>query len=85
VRYSFEALEAWGREQECPRSYGQTAHEFAQALGGMDGDVGRQAVMLAAYYSQLAYAPQGGGSGPKEALRELWVLLGERRVSRIGV
>src|SRR5439155_21692551 len=32
VRYTFEALEAWGREHACPRNSGQPPHEFAFAL-----------------------------------------------------
>jgi hypothetical protein len=83
VRYTFEALEVWAREQNCPRATGQTAHEFAQALLAHDPEVGRQAVALAAHYSQLAYAPRGGTSGPKESLRELWSLLASRRVQEV--
>jgi hypothetical protein len=85
VRYTFEALEAWGRDQACPRAEGQTAHEFAYALTNVDADIGRQAANLAAFYSQLAYAPRGGGSGPKESLRELWSLLAERQVREVAV
>lgn len=81
VRYTFEALEAWGRERQSSRSDGQTPHEFALAIHAVDAQVGQQAVALAAHYNQLAYAPQSGGGGPKEALRELWKLLGERSAS----
>ncbi len=55
VRYSFEALEAWGREHELPRTPEETALEFARRIGhatpGLDADVKR----LAGLYVRAAY------------------------------
>lgn len=63
VRYSFEALEAWGRDHASPRATGQTPHEFAQQLGDLDNSVFREIKQLADLYCQIAYArslPAGG-------------------------
>jgi hypothetical protein len=79
VRYTFEALEAWGREQACARSSGQTPHEFALALAGTQPQVASGAQMLAVWYGQLAYAPKAAAPSSIEPLRQLWATLAERR------
>ncbi len=78
VRYTFEALEAWGREQACPRGSGQTPHEFAVALAGTQPKIASGAQMLAVWYGQLAYAPKAAAPASIEPLRQLWAMLGER-------
>ena len=72
VRYSFEALEAWGREQGVPRAVGQTPHEFAAAVAAAEPGMAANVQMLAGWYGQLAYAAGGVGKGSVEELRELW-------------
>jgi len=68
VRYSFEALEAWGRENELSRSLEETALEFARRIGeatpGLDMDVKR----VAGLYVRAAYAQ---GKLPPDALTAL--------------
>ncbi len=75
VRYTFEALEAWGRERSCPRGSGQTPHEFALALASMQPQISSGVQMLAAWYGQLAYAPKAATQGSLEPLRQLWATL----------
>jgi hypothetical protein len=72
VRYTFDALEAWGREQGCSRATGQTAHEYALAIAASEPHVAGNVQTLAAWYSQLAYAPRAESAGSPEPLRELW-------------
>ena len=72
VRYTFEALEAWGREQGCAREIGQTPHEFALAIGAVEPPIAASAQTLAAWYGQLAYAPRAASGGSPDALRHLW-------------
>ncbi len=75
VRYSFEALEAWGRDHASPRATGQTPHEFAQQLGDVDNLVSREVKELADLYCQIAYArslPTGG----VDLVRGFWRRLG---------
>ena len=72
VRYSFEALEAWGREHDAPRTAGQTAHEYARQLGEVHQPLARDVRFLAELYGQLAYA-QGSVRQPNlEPIRTLW-------------
>jgi hypothetical protein len=68
VRYSFEALEAWGRETGAPRHPDQTAHEFAQQVGLLAEPLARDARLLADLYCRVAYAP---GTLPRSSLRPL--------------
>jgi hypothetical protein len=57
VRYTFEATEAWARENGCPREPDQTPHEFAARVGGRVESLRGGAVALARLYCQAAYAP----------------------------
>ncbi|MFN0018750.1 MAG: DUF4129 domain-containing protein [Pirellulaceae bacterium] len=78
VRYSFEALEAWGRDHSSPRATGQTPHEFAQQLGDLDVTVSREVKQLADLYCQIAFArslPAGG----VELVRVFWQRMGATR------
>lgn len=75
VRYSFEALEAWGRERDCPRQSGQTPHEFALALAGTQPRVASGVQTLANWYGQLAYAAKGAPPDDLNPLRQLWAAL----------
>jgi len=81
VRYSFDALEAWGREHGCPRQTGQTPQEYALALAAIEPEIASQVQSLAASYNQLAYAPRSAASGSADSLRELWHRLAARRAS----
>jgi hypothetical protein len=72
VRYTFQALEAWGRENGCQRETGQTAHEYAAAIGQLDHSVSREAGQLAELYARLAYAPPAAIRTSFEPLRSLW-------------
>ena len=80
VNYSFEALQAWAHERDCPRSEEQTALEFAAQVGDTDGKVGPAARNLAILYNQAAYAPGTLGKESVSHLRSLWgVLRGKSR------
>ncbi len=72
VRYTFEALEAWGREHNAPRSAGQTAHEYARDLGEVHQPLAREVRFLAELYGQLAYAQSLAREASVEPLRSLW-------------
>jgi hypothetical protein len=72
VRYTFAALEAWGRENGCPRDAGQTPHEFAAAIGELDSSLSREAAQLAELYARMAYAQPAAIRTSFEPLRALW-------------
>ncbi len=85
VRYTFAALEAWGRENGCPRDAGQTPHEFAAAIGGLDSSLAREAAQLAELYARMAYAPPAAIRTSFEPLRALWRKLAAPAVAVVGV
>lgn len=68
VRYTFEATEAWARENGCHREPDQTPNEFAARIGGHVESLRPGAIALARLYCQAAYAP---GSLAHEALTPL--------------
>jgi len=72
VRYSFEALEAWGRQSGCPRQPDQTAHEFAQQVGLLAEELAHDARRLADLYSRAAYAPGSLSAASVKPLARLW-------------
>ena len=72
VVYTFEALNAWGRDQGLPRDRDVTPHEFAAKLGHQFPQIGGEANSLADLYGQLVFA---GGKLPSDAankLQSLW-------------
>ncbi len=78
VCYTFEALEAWARENGCRRQPDQTPHEFAYRVGGHVESLGEDSLLLAGLYSRVAYAP---GTLPRESaapLERLWTRLRPR-------
>ena len=56
VRYSFEALEAWGREHDLGRHPEETAIEFARRLGQAMPALDTEVNQLAGLYARAAYA-----------------------------
>ncbi len=75
VAYSFQALEAWGREHGCQRGPEQTPHEFAGCLTDCETPLGQEAIQLAELYCCAAYS---SGTLPRERvgrLHTLWQLL----------
>lgn len=72
VRYSFEALEAWARENGCPRTPEQTPHEFAEQIAAQVPSLAREARRLAGLYSRVAYARGRLPAANVELLRTFW-------------
>jgi hypothetical protein len=72
VRYTFEATEAWARENGCRRDPDQTPHEFAARIGRQVESLRPGAVALAKLYCQAAYAP--GSLAPRglQPLADFW-------------
>jgi len=84
VRYTFAALEAWGRENGCPRAVGQTPHEYADAIGRLDHTLAREAAQLADLYARMAYAPPAAIRTSFEPLRALWRKMTSPAVEIVG-
>ncbi len=72
VRYTFEATEAWARENGCRRDPDQTPHEFAARLGKHVESLGPGSVTLAKLYCQAAYAPGSLAPRSLKPLADFW-------------
>lgn len=80
VRYTFSALEAWGRDRQLPRAPGQTPLEYAQALAELTPPLAA-ARPVADLYCQLAFAPKPAASNVAASLQNLWTVMnGERTI-----
>ena len=72
VSYTFAALEARGRERNCPRGEEQTPLEYAAAVGAVEPAFAGEFRSLADLYGQIAFA---GGQAPPQAkslVQQLW-------------
>jgi uncharacterized protein DUF4129 len=72
VRYTFEATEAWARENGCRREPDKTPHEFAARIRGHVESLGPGAVILAKLYCQAAYAPGSLAPAALAPLADFW-------------
>ena len=77
IVYSFQALEAWAREQGCPRGTEETPHELAERLAERHPVVGGEAFHLANQYCRLAFSPDPAPRADREQLARLWRALRE--------
>ena len=72
VRYTFQAVEAWARENGFPRGPEQTPHEFARQLAAAAQSLRGNSHKLADLYCYVAYAPGRLRAERTEALAQLW-------------
>lgn len=75
VRYTFEAVEAYARDQGWPREADQTAYEFARQAGSHDRRLAIPLRHLADLYSRAAYADGPLPAASASHLRKLWEVL----------
>jgi hypothetical protein len=76
VRYTFEALEAWAREQVVPRPPEQTPLEFAEELGRRVPALAKDVTSTAELYVRVAYARKNPSRAAVEVLERLWRRMG---------
>jgi hypothetical protein len=72
VQYTFTALEAWGRERNCPRSPHHTAFEFARRVGRAYPDMSTTTKYLADLYGRAMFAPDDLDRVSIVQLKSLW-------------
>jgi hypothetical protein len=72
VRYTFEALEAWAREQVVARPADQTPLEFAQELSRRLPAIAKDVNQTAQLYDHVAYARRAPTSESVEILERMW-------------
>ena len=85
LRYSFEALQAWGRERGCPRDPSETPHEYAQRLAAHAPALADEAAALSDFYGQAAYAGAQVPATIADPLRSLWHKMGTSAVAPASV
>jgi Domain of unknown function (DUF4129) len=76
VRYTFEALEAWSREQVVARRPEQTPLEFAQELSRREPALAKDVTSAAELYVRVAYARRNPSRESVDALERLWRRMG---------
>ena len=76
VRYTFEALQAWGFENGCPRSPDQTPMEYGQQLRTRKLSFASEANDLSQLYARVAYAGYRAQTDNLALLEKLWRKLG---------
>jgi hypothetical protein len=76
VRYTFEALEAWSREQVVARRPEQTPLEFAQELARRDPALAKDVTSAAELYVRVAYARRNPSRESVDVLERLWRRMG---------
>jgi hypothetical protein len=77
VRYTFEAVEAWGHDNGLPRGPEQTPHEFARDLAVRVAPLTDEVRRLADLYCQAAYAGSRVSAAAAMRLGPLWRQLRE--------
>lgn len=75
IRYSFEALEAWGREHDLPRDPDQTPVEFAQQVARHHPPLAGSSGKLAELYSLVTYSHAPAPASTASHLQQLWTNL----------
>lgn len=75
LRYTLEALEAWGREHGAPRDPSQTTLEFTQMLAQVSPTLGGLLRQFADLYGQTAFAPASSSQASTAVVEKLWQTL----------
>ena len=72
VRYTFEALQAWGVENGCPRDLHQTPDEFGQQLRRHRTVCAVEGQAVSQLYARIAYTGHRPGEETLPILETLW-------------
>jgi hypothetical protein len=72
ISYTFEAFEAWGRENGCERRAEQTPIEFAKNAVHRQRELGKDALRVAELYNWTAYGKSSVPDENREHLRRFW-------------
>ena len=82
VKYTFAALEVWGREQGFPRDADATPHEYVALLGSKIPRLRTDALALANLYSLAVYSQASLSPAAVNDLGELWRLMRSARAQQ---
>ncbi|QDV13743.1 hypothetical protein CA51_36340 [Rosistilla oblonga] len=72
VVVSFNALNAWAREHDCPRPDQLTPTEFTQLLGGRFPEQARNIMLTAEMYNVVVYGNRNVNPAHRKTLQSLW-------------
>jgi len=72
IVYTFQALEAWGREQGCERPAHQTPIEYSRHVSRLESLVSADVRQVAELYARLAYAGLAPSENCRPVLERLW-------------
>ncbi|MBW3541496.1 MAG: DUF4129 domain-containing protein [Planctomycetes bacterium] len=72
VVYTFQALEAWGRDQGHARNRDQTPLEFAADLGRHSPELANEARQTARLYAHVVYGERAPSENCREILQQVW-------------
>ncbi|MGE0757130.1 MAG: DUF4129 domain-containing protein, partial [Pirellulaceae bacterium] len=75
VRYTFAAVEAWGREQGIPRQPEQTPFEYVLTVAHHQAALAKDAALLGELYGRCAYGREPVTRPSIDPLRRLWTHL----------
>jgi hypothetical protein len=77
LRYTYEAIQAWAKEQGVVPRPEQTPREFCAQLVGCFPEIGPELEELSFYYAHVAFARQLPADFEPASLRPLWDRLGD--------
>ena len=85
VKYTFAALEVWGREHGFPRGSDATPHEFAALLGSKIPRLRAESLALANLYSRAVYSQTSLSPAAVNDLAQLWRLMQAARAPQPAI
>jgi len=72
IAYTFEAFEAWERENGCGRLAEQTPIEFSKEAVRRHRELGKEALRVAELYNWMAYGKTSVPDTNRETLQRFW-------------
>jgi hypothetical protein len=75
IAYTYDALQAWGQENGCPKRPDQTPTEDAQEIAQHDRDVAAEAKALAQLYLRAAFSTSPPSVESHKQLTQAWTRL----------
>lgn len=72
IAYTYDALQAWGAENGCPKRPDQTPTEYAQEIAQRDSDVAAEARNIAQLYLRAAFSTTPPSLECHKQLKQAW-------------
>jgi hypothetical protein len=72
IAYTYDALQAWGAENGCPKRPDQTPTEYAQEIARHDAEVALEARNIAQLYLRAAFSTTPPSVESHKQLKQAW-------------